>query len=61
MAEITLDREAYESLKSGNASFVAGDDKLASFLVNQFDEDEAAAKAAADEPTWIYNIWTYTF
>ena len=59
MAEITMDREAYEKLRSGEHRMIADESKLASFLVNRFEEGQA--DAMSDEPTWIFNIWTYRF
>ena len=51
MAEITMDRDAFEKLQSGDHEALRGDSKLASFLVNRFQESEAQ----------IFNIWTYVF
>jgi hypothetical protein len=59
MAEITMDREAYEKLRGGDHRMVGSDSKIASFLVNKFEEGQA--EALSDDPTWIYNIWTYRF
>ena len=54
-----MDRKAYEKLRSGEHRMVGDDSKLASFLVNKFEEGKA--EAMSDEPTWIFNIWTYRF
>lgn len=53
MAEIKMDREAYEKLRSGEHRMVGDDSKLASFLVNKFEQGKA--EAMSDEPTWLYN------
>lgn len=60
MAELSFDREAYLKFKNGEHDLA--DSRLASFLTNQFEEGEAAAKAAWDEPNqWLYNFWTWKF
>lgn len=59
MAEINMDRAAYDQLRAGNHALVGSDSKVASFLVNKFEEGQA--DAMSDEPTWVYNFWTYRF
>lgn len=60
MAQITIDRDAYLKLKSGEATL--GDDKLSSFLVNRFEESEQAARVReGNEADWTYVIWEYRF
>ncbi|WP_404478514.1 hypothetical protein [Novosphingobium sp. BL-52-GroH] len=62
MAEITIDRDAYEKLKSGDGQPFSGDSKLATFLAHKFEEGEAAQRSkSADEASWVYNIWTYSW
>lgn len=62
MAEISIDREAFEILEKGELEAAKGDSRLASFLANKFREgDERARADAGAKADWIYNIWTYRF
>lgn len=62
MAEISIDREAFEILEKGDLEAAKGDSRLASFLTNKFREgDERARADASTKADWIYNIWTYKF
>ena len=62
MSEISVSRGAYQKMKSG--AFVAGggDERVASFLANKFEEGEREQRAlTGDDPAWLYTIWTYRF
>jgi len=60
MAEITMDRDAYEKLRGGKIEGLGGDSKLASFLAGKFEEGEGQDRIG-EEPNWVFNIWTWRF
>lgn len=60
MAEITIDRDAFEKIEAGAIGELAGEDRLAAFLANKFRDGEREA-SLSQEPSWVYNIWTFIF
>jgi hypothetical protein len=57
-----MDREAYERLKTEKLDSSLGDERVASFLAGKFEAGEKESRSRlSEEPSWVYNIWTYHF